>query len=232
MTNKNSGPAEKGSRLCLQQYIEKDKDKLSKSIIASSFSLMSFLDKDLKITWKSPIKENYFDEYRDDFLKSLNPNMLIDDAEKQLRNFWPKNGPQWDGIAVADGKENSKGLLLIEAKAHTEETKSDMKASSAESIKMINNSFEEVQKYMGVKPQPWTKEYYQLANRIAYLYYLNVKLSIPTWLVLINFTDDNSYKKTTISEWLQHYNTLIKNMGINHNCNLLDKIIMVFTSPL
>lgn len=113
MENKKSGPAEKGSRFCLQQYIEKDKDRLSKSIIVSSFSLMSFLDKDLKITWKSPIKGNDFDEYRDGFLKSLGFNIVIDDAEKQLRNFWPKNGPQWDGIAVADGKENSKGLLLL-----------------------------------------------------------------------------------------------------------------------
>lgn len=113
MGNINSGPAEKGSRFCLQQYIEKDKDKLSKSIIASSFSLMSFLDKDLKITWRSPIKEDNFYEYRDDFLKSLDLNIEIDDAEKQLRNFWPQKGPQWDGIAVADGKENSKGLLLL-----------------------------------------------------------------------------------------------------------------------
>lgn len=92
-------------------------------------------------------------------------------------------------------KKITRDYLLIEAKAHTDETKSDMKASSVKSIEMINNSFEEVQKYMGVKPQPWTNEYYQLANRIAYLYFLNVKLKIPTWLVLINFTDDNSYKK-------------------------------------
>lgn len=112
MTNKKIGPAEKGSRLCLQQYIEKDKDRLSKSIIASSFSLMSFLDKDLKITWKSPIKENKFSEYRDDFLNNLDLNIVIDDAGKQLRNFWPKNGPQWDGIAVVDGKENNKGLFI------------------------------------------------------------------------------------------------------------------------
>jgi hypothetical protein len=58
------------------------------------------------------------------------------------------------------------------------------------------------------------------------------ELKIPTWLVLINFTDDSSYKSTTISEWLKHYNIIISKMGIKEGCNLLDKIIMVFTPAL
>lgn len=230
MENKKVGSAEKGSRYCLQEYIEKDNKKFSEIIVSSSFSLMSFLDKDLKIAWKSPIKDNNFYEYRDDFLEVLNNKNIAEAAVKELRKFWPKNGPQWDGIAVAEGKENKKGFLLIEAKAHTDETKSDMRAVSDKSIEIINKAFNEVQSYMGVKQQSWTNEYYQLANRIAYLYFLNVKLNIPSWLVLINFTDDASYKPTTVSKWLSHYNMLAEKIGINHNCKLLDKIITVFIS--
>lgn len=149
--NKKVGPAEKGSRYWVQEYTEKENKKLSEIIISSSFSLMSFLDKNLKITWKSPIKDNNFYEYRDDFLEVLNNKNLTEEAVKELRNFWPKNGPQWDGIALAEGKENKKGLLLIEAKAHTGEIKSDIKAVSTQSIDKINKAFNEVQSYMGVK---------------------------------------------------------------------------------
>jgi len=85
---------------------------------------------------------------------------------------------------------------------------------------------------MGVEPQIWTNEYYQLANRIAYLYFLNVEHKIPTWLVLINFTEDISYKNTVRGEWLKHYNIIAGKMGIKEDCKLLDKIIMVFTQPI
>jgi len=232
MTNKKIGLAKKGSRFCLQEYIKKNKNKLSQYIIASSFSLISFMDKDLKVEWKSPLEENDFYEYRDDFFRDLDINVITEDIEKKLRLFWPKNGPQWDGIAVVNGKEKRKGILLIEAKSHTSETKSDMKATADKSIDLINSSIEKTQNYMGIKPQLWTNEYYQLANRIAYLYFLNVKLKIPTWLVLINFTDDISYKSTALSEWLRHYNIIASKMGINEDCNLLDKIIMVFIPAL
>lgn len=232
MINKRIGSAQKGSRFCLQEYIKKDKNKLSEIIIGSSLSLIAFLGDDMKLDWKSPVAENDFYEYRDDFLRGLNINTVTEEAHKKLRLFWPHNGPQWDGLAVVNGKENRKGILLIEAKSHTSETKADMKATADKSIEMINSSIEKAQNYMRVVPQIWTNEYYQLANRIAYLYFLNVELKIPTWLVLINFTEDSSYKSTSISEWLRHYNIIASKMGIREDCNLLDKIIMVFTPAL
>lgn len=43
MTNKKIGSAQKGSRFCLQEYIKKDKNKLSEIITGSSLSLIAFL---------------------------------------------------------------------------------------------------------------------------------------------------------------------------------------------
>ena len=77
-------------------------------------------------------------------------------------------------------------------------------------------------------PNDWTQTYYQLGNRIAYLYFMNVILNIPTWLVLIIFVNGN-YKPTTIEQWLKHYNNIYGCMGIKHNnSDLLNRIIHVY----
>jgi len=98
----------------------------------------------MKVNWKSPLEADYFCEYRDDFLRRLGINTITVEADKKLRPFWPTKGPQWDGLAVVDGKENKKGILLIEAKSHTSETKSDMKATADKSIGLINSSIKKV----------------------------------------------------------------------------------------
>lgn len=96
----------------------------------------------------------------------------------------------------------------------------------------MKESMKEVQVYMGVKFNDWTKEHYQLANRISYLYFMNIIANIPTWLVLVNFIGDKSYKETSINEWLNYYKNVYKSMGIDHNCKLLDRIILVFPKTL
>ncbi len=235
MTNKNSGKASEGSRLYLQEYMEKAQDILSEMIIAASPSLLTFAANKECIDWKSPLEKSpkgEFYEYRDDFLEVLDlDNERYKKAKEKLREFWPKNGPQWDGLAVVDGINGQKGFLLVEAKAHLNETKSDLKATSAESIKKIKESIGRTQGYYEIQPNDWTEHYYQLGNRIAYLYFMNEILDIPTWLVLINFTD-GKYKKTDLHEWLKHYNHIYNNMGINHNSKLLNKIIQLFPKSL
>lgn len=229
--NKNTGRATKGSRYCLQNYIIKDSGTLGNLIFASSPSLLSFTNG--QIQWVSPNTKNDFYEYRDDFLAGLCLESIdLTDAETKLRKFWPKNGPQWDGLAIVKSSEGKKGVLLIEAKAHPEETKSDLKATNQGSIDMIENSLKYVQGYMSVAPCDWTRNYYQLANRIAFLFFMNKTLKIPTWLVLANFVNDKSYKETSLNEWLNYYNETFMNMGIHQNCKLLDRIIQIFPESL
>lgn len=229
MTNEKGN---KGSKYCIQRYIDVDSNELSNYMFAASTSLLSFADLSLVTDWISPLKKNNYYEYRDDFLDDLDLNINLYDTYKKLRDFWPKNGPQWDGLATVNGKNNEKGVILVEAKAHVSETQSDMKASSIESINKIKKALKETQLYMGIRENDWTKEYYQLANRIAYLYFMNVKMNIPTWLVLINFVDDKTYIPTNKSDWLTHYNKIFNDMGIKHECKLVDRIINVYPKAI
>ena len=64
-------------------------------------------------------------------------------VSKQInRNHWPKNGPVWDGLGIVEGTD-SKGLLLVEAKVHTNETLSMMKATSDQSVSLITKTITE-----------------------------------------------------------------------------------------
>lgn len=234
MVNKKSGLADKGSRLYLQQYMINAKDKLSEMILAASPSLLSFIENKNKIEWKSPLEKSEkgdFYEYRDDFLEVLGlNNKEYLKIKENLRGFWPKNGPQWDGLALVNGINEQNGFLLVEAKAHLYETKSDLKASSDSRI-LIENSLKIAQNHYGIDGYDWTKQYYQLGNRIAFLYFMNEVLLIPTWLVLVNFTD-GEYKTTSIGQWLTHYHKVYGQMGIKHNNKLLNNVIQIFPKAL
>ena len=120
--------------------------------------------------------------------------------------------------------------MLVEAKAHLNEIKADLRADSQISVDLIKGSMEIAQKHYGIDVVDWTKHYYQLGNRIAFLYFMNVILHIPTWLVLINFTE-GQYKTTSIEQWLAYYHEVYVEIGIKHDNNkLLNRMIQIFPS--
>src|SRR5437763_51548 len=66
------------------------------------------------IDWCSPLTSDACAEYRDDaFLQRLGAPTL----ETPLSDFWPKLGPQWDGLGRAQGGP----FVLLEAKANLPE---------------------------------------------------------------------------------------------------------------
>ncbi|SOC15679.1 hypothetical protein SAMN05880501_108126 [Ureibacillus xyleni] len=218
---------EKGSKLQIQHYVNHQTKEMNNAIIMSSPSLLTFLDKELQITWYSPLEENNHKEYRNEFL-----TLFEDWKDKRsiLETFWTRQGPQWDGFAVVQGKNNQKGLLLVEAKAHVNEMKSKSKAVDGKSKMLIESTLEEVKQIFNshASLDIWLNQYYQLANRLAYLYILNEKLGIPTWLILCNFVEDRSYKPTTLDEWLKHYQEVYSKMDIHRNTSLFNQIITIY----
>lgn len=232
MVNSNHGKAVKGSRACLQNHVENHRAVLINEILAASPSLLAFGAEDLK--WKSPLpnvnpKLNYY-EYRDDFLDAFKPeydDTVLSCCKEKLKDFWPKRGPQWDGIALVEGSE--RGILLVEAKAHPAETKSDMKATDETSKMLIRASINHVKGYMNAQVQDsfWTGNNYQLANRIAFLYFLNEICSIPAWLALVNFIDDE-YKPTELNSWVNHYRVIFRELGLKTDSRLIEKLVMVY----
>ena len=227
--------AHKGSQFHIQKYVNDYTEELNQYILTSSPSLLAFMDRSLEVNWKSPLKHNNYYEFQDDFL-----NVLIEDQkelakyETMLRQYWPKKGPVWDGIAIVNGHNHQKGLLLVEAKAYTNETLSKIKASSPTSLHVIKQSIHVTQKAFGSNSSddPWLSRYYQLANRLTFLSILNDKLHIPTWLVLCNFVEDEYYKPTTLKKWLQHYQLVFNRLDIQPHVNLMNKIVSIYVPAI
>jgi hypothetical protein len=217
------GPAIKGSRYCLQQFVEKGGDLLGREILSASPKLCSLGARDVR--WVSPLASENYLEYRDDFLRPLG----LQSCEPQLRSFWPAKGPQWDGIATVD-LTVGRAILLIEAKAHPAETRSSCSAKDPRSIAAIRRALEEVRTYMGAEACDWTRGAYQLANRLAYLYFLDVKCQIPTFLVLLNFVNDTGHKPTSQEQWLQFPTT--RYLGLRTADRLLDHVVTVYPKAL
>ena len=189
---------------------------------------MSFIDKELSITWHSPIEREGYKEFGNEFLD------LEDEWKKEkgvLGGFWPRQGPKWDALAVVQGKNGHKGLLLVEAKAHVNEMRSKIKAVDDKSKKLIESTLEEAKQKFGSEASLdiWLNHYYQLANRLAYLYILNEKIGIPTWLVFCNFVDDGTHKPTDINKWIKHYQEVFNVMDIRPaSSELLSQIVTIF----
>lgn len=126
--------------------------------------------------------------------------------QKEWERFWPvgRGIHNWDSVGWVSSDE-IRELLLIEAKAHIEETKTSCQAKDPESIKKIKKAFEIVKNALGVPIEiDWMKDYYQVTNRIASLYFLHQQ-KIPSHLLFIYFIGDlrGSGRKSpqSISEW-------------------------------
>ncbi|MDW2880084.1 MULTISPECIES: hypothetical protein [Bacillaceae] len=222
--------ATKGSKYHFQTYVNKYSGVLNQDIFSHSPSLLAYTHGERIINWKSPLAHESYKEYQDDFLQ-----LYYDDEDeckksKQfIRDHWAKNGPVWDGIGLVSGI-TKKGLILVEAKSHLRETHSKIKATSAKSISQITETIALTQAQFGSSAfiTPWLNEYYQLANRFAYLYLLNQELHIPTWLILVQFIDDFTHIKTSKEQWIAHYQKVFHTLGISHHAPMLSQIILLY----
>jgi hypothetical protein len=93
----------------------------------------------------------------------------------------------------------------------------------------IKAALEETARFLGAEPRaPWSKVFYQLANRIAHLYFLR-KFGVKAWLVLINFTGDREMAgPSTEAEWRAAYQVVWHVLGIPRRHKLSPYIIELF----
>ena len=215
------GPASKGSRYCLQEFVENRADVLEHEILSASPRLRSLGGR--SVHWLSPLASANYLEYRDDFLVPLE----LQACEPQLRSFWPANGPQWDGLATVE-LTAGRAILLVEAKAHPAEVRSSCAATDPRSVAAIRCALEEVRTYMGAEVCDWTRGEYQLANRLAYLYFLQVKCQVTSFLVLLNFVNDISHKSTSREQWDRYPTTGY--LGLSTATRLLDHVVTVYAN--
>ena len=94
------------------------------------------------------------------------------------REFWPQTGaaPNWDAVARLRFKDGGEEWLLIEAKAHIGEFNSACQATNAISRKKIESAIHQTIEIVGASSASlnvWMNQYYQYANRLAVLAFLN-----------------------------------------------------------
>ncbi len=145
------------------------------------------------LAWVSPLADDEHAEYRDAaFLTRLGLAPLA----SALSEFWPKRGPQWDGLATFTG-----GVVLAEAKAHLPEFATPHSAAGPVSSLRIAAAFAQVQHALGIAPQPWHRTYYQYANRLAHLWWLRSQ-GVDAHLLLIGFLGDTEMNGPTLAaDW-------------------------------
>ncbi len=135
------------------------------------------------IEWRSPLREDEYAEYYDqEFLVRLGAG----DLRMSLQEFWPKSGPRWDGLArTEEGK-----LILVEAKAYIEEAVDYRSKASASALSLIEKRLDEAKvAFKANRDAPWNSPFYQMANRLAHLYFLADINKKDAYLVFINFAN-------------------------------------------
>jgi hypothetical protein len=158
------------------------------------------------LEWLSPRRDDDWAEYRDAaFLRRIaHPELTV-----ALSDFWPRGGPQWDGLA----RDSSGAIYLFEAKAHAGEMASTCQAAS-KSRARIDAALREAKAAFGaVRGADWLTGYYQYANRLAHLYFLR-QAGVKAWLVFLYFTNDAEMQgPTSEAAWHAHLEEVHRQLG-------------------
>lgn len=186
-----SGPALRGSRWQIQQYVNNHGGALSTAVLDVLPARLRELG--VAIQWVSPLAEDDFVEYRDaDFLRAVG----LEEAIPDLKQFWPSSGPSWDALGrVSDANGRIRpGALLVEAKSHLAEIYGNGCQAQGASRNVITKALTEAKAWCRADGAAnWTGPLYQSANRLAHLYFLRERvkhLQRPAWLINIYFLDD------------------------------------------
>jgi len=154
-------------------------------------------------------------------------------VQEEWGQFWPSSGSQqnWDAVGqatFAHGKE----WLLVEAKAHVMEMRSDCGAKG-EGRLLIAQSLDATKKATAVPVScNWLEGHYQYANRLAALHFLNAQ-GIKARLVLIYFMGDRHSSASTTcpaseQEWESAIQAAEKHLGLAGKSELESRVYKVF----
>lgn len=184
-------------------------------------AIRKIIDLKSPISWKSPLRWKKYAEYRDaSFLDQIGQANLVE----ALQDFWPQRGPQWDALAIAGASP-----ILVEAKSHIPEMCSPPSAAGETSMAKIAKSLAEASAGFGASPAvPWGPYFYQLANRLAHLWFLQSK-GIDAKLVLVNFVGDvEQGGPSSPAEWEAAYNVANHVLGLPKRGELSNAVAHVY----
>lgn len=200
MSNTSKGRGKKGSKFWMQTLVSLHNGiELTKEIQMRDNTIGD-------IKWISPLEKEDYIEYK------LNSSKIVDlpGIDKKDMDFWPSGQPQWDAIGFCENSSNKKTIILVEAKAHVDEMNSSCTAESDKSKELIEKTLKETYENLNQNKDKefnkkiWMETYYQLGNRLAFLYELKKK-GYDVRLVLLNIINDPTFILTSEEEWKKHY---------------------------
>jgi len=203
MSTHKQGKGIRGSLKWIQKLIN-DRPEIINRELARSLRLKA----SYTIEWVSPRSPDYA-EYRDaDFLKAIRHQEYV----TELKKFWPRNGPQWDALGII----SSKTIIIVEAKAHIAEVFTFIEAKDPKSHSKIEAALHRTKTDLGIDSQyPWVAPFYQYANRVAHLHFLQNICGVPTVLCFVHFLGDEDIDgPRRRSEWQNTTRKIHKYLGL------------------
>jgi hypothetical protein len=151
--------------------------------------------------------------------------------------MWPQTGnvPNWDAVGALQ-LESTTEYILIEAKAHAAELRSNCGAREDGGLRIIREAFARTIEANGFESdaEKWLRQYYQYANRLAFLQFL-MEYDVAARLVLIYFTGDEAgrYKKPVLcpknrAEWEPHLKKMYEHLGARGSSKLEQRVHRLF----
>jgi hypothetical protein len=180
-------PPFKGSRLRMAEWVADRPEWLAVS--AGPWPSLDGFRSGEPVIWLSPLRDSAWSEFRDEMWRDVG----LPWPSPHQTQWWPRGGPQWDGVATVPGTNGRRGVLLAEAKSHIAELNSSIdKKAHPDSRRTIEHAVDEARKYLRGRPRKyWSDGFYQYANRLAWLYYMRAKRGLDAWLLFVYFTGDD-----------------------------------------
>jgi hypothetical protein len=147
--------------------------------------------------------------------------------------FWPTRGnaQNWDAIGRLR-RDGATEWLLVEAKGNLEELRSSCGAKAGEAgAVLIAQTFARTKRRLGVDPaRDWLNGYYQYANRLAVLDFLNEE-NEPARLLFIYFTGDKNGERNCPPEaagWREALAEQDRHLGLGDGHPLSQRVHKLF----
>jgi hypothetical protein len=211
-----------GSEFHLLRYLGRHRNELNKAILRNT-NLNPDLDYDMDWIdygfWDSTV----FDAESRGINFLGNPK-IYDKVAKEWIKYWPQTGncQNWDAVIhltplVPKSKKIEK-WVIVEAKAHLEELKSTSGAGQKSKI-IIENAFKETKDFFGINTENnWLEEYYQLANRLAFIHFMqknNIDVSLLNIYFINGWPDDKKINVPNKNMWDKKIKEEYNYLGIN-----------------
>lgn len=158
---------------------------------------------------------------------------LPEDVRSRVGDAWAKWWPQrgnahnWDAVGMLDRRE----WLLVEAKAHLGEVATSCAAVDGDGRDTIVRACEQTKAALGVEGADWLTGYYQMANRLAFLHFMQTH-GLPARLLFVYFTGDQRsggvVAPRSEAEWMPTLQAQDSHLGLPAKHGLSDRVHKVF----